>query len=327
MRLLGIGAAAVVLGVISVAVALFLLGGDDDSSDAPRLIRTVDLLDLPVAGARVLANLEVDTELAVLGRDPSGDWLSVAPLASGSAASLAGWVPADAVLGAPEDAALAVIGGGTTTSTPPPTTSATPPPDHSDLAVADVISRQNQLVVFITNDGSADVTGEVYVAIGEGEPHRVDVGKPLRPGELLEAVLPDEYVQRPATVRVTVSGGGSIDEEQLDNNVLETVVRPDLPNDIEINAASVDPETQQLQVTLRNNSAIPVQGYATLAVRQLPPESLLVGRIDVPFVLGPGELVTVPFELGAAVDLTRSQVLLSTDAIADADSTNDVFPR
>lgn len=326
MRLLGTGAAVIVLGVISVALALFLLGGDDDSPDAPRLIRAVDLLDLPVAGARVLARLEVDTELAVLGRDPGGNWLSVAPLDSESAASVAGWVPADAVRGAPEGAALTVIGG-MTTSTPPPTTSATPPPDHPDLAVADVISRQNLLVVFVTNDGNADVTGEVYVAIGEGEPHRVDVGKPVRPGELLEAVLPGEYVQRPATVRVTVSGGGSINEDQLENNVLETIVRPDLPNDIEINAASVDQATQQLQVTLRNNSAIPLQGYATLAVRQLPPESLLVGRIDVPFVLGPGELVTVPFELSAAVDLTRSQVLLSTDAIADADSTNDVFPR
>jgi len=329
MRWLGLGAAAVVVGVFVVFAALLLLRDDGKEAPtplAPRLTRSLSLLDLPQAGAREVLALEEGAALTVIGRSPDGHWLAVELVRSDidGWAPAYGWAPADAIANAPESRVLPVIGGAES-ATPAVTPIQTP--DYPDLAVADVISRQNQLVVFVTNDGAADVNGEILVAVGDGPPHRIDVGKPLRPGELLESVLPGEYVQRPATVSITVTGGDGVNEVELGNNRFETVVQPDLANDLEINAAAVDPVTQVLNVTLRNNSPIPVLGYATLAVRQLPPESLLLGRIEAPFNLAPGAMLTVPFEVAAAIDMTRSQVLLSTDALVDADSTNDVFPR
>ena len=59
--------------------------------------------------------------------------------------------------------------------------------------------------------GDADVGGLISIVVDNGEPTRVDVGgKPLRPGDVLEAELTDEYVQRRATVTIEVFGAAGM---------------------------------------------------------------------------------------------------------------------
>ena len=117
-----------------------------------------------------------------------------------------------------------------------------------DLLVDDVYARDNRLVIVVSNVGSADIDGPIEVSVDGGPAHRIDVGKPLRPGDTLEQALEGEYVQRRAQVSVTLRAA-AIQEENAGNNVFTGVVEPDAPNDLEILDVAVGVDGDHIVVT------------------------------------------------------------------------------
>jgi hypothetical protein len=211
-------------------------------------------------------------------------------------------------------------------------------PDLPDLAIEAAFSRQNRLVVIVANVGDADIDGAVFVVVDGGEPQRVDVsGKPLRSGETLEAVLAEEYVQRRATVTIEVHASPAAEKEDVANNRLQAVIAPDVPNDLEVLTVELRPqgsagERARFGITLRNNSVIPLVGAVTIAVRRAAPENVLIGSFAAPLdiVAGGTQLYEPEFDLAStepSLELSTIQVILSSDAINDANASNNVFPR
>ncbi|MEE8338121.1 MAG: hypothetical protein V3R95_08670 [Dehalococcoidia bacterium] len=324
----------VATGAIATLAVVVLFGGDGDGGGAPRgavLNREVTLRSSPDAASGALATLDGGVPIVVTARSADGEWVAIEVEGRG----FVGWAPADAI----EDLTVATQPAEATgTAQPPggasPTATAAGPtqtPDYPDLVVEAVYSRDNRLVVAIKNIGDADVAGAVFVIVDGGEPVQQSVGgKPLRPGETLEAVLEDEYVQRRGAVTVEVRLAEGIEENSLDNNRLEVVLSPDVPNDLELSALALDPETAMLTVTVRNNSIIPIVGVATIAVRRTAPSSTLIARFDAPLNVAAGGTqqyeypLEVDGELPEAADLL---VILASDAINDAVEANNTFPR
>ncbi|MPZ99297.1 MAG: hypothetical protein GEU80_08145 [Dehalococcoidia bacterium] len=339
----------VVIGTLTAIVVVVLFGNEDGDADdttpaptataaaggGPRLTRDIELRSAAARDSAIVTRMAAGDELHVVGRSADSSWLLVGPPERGD---VTGWVPVDAVDGAEDVAALAVVEGlAGATSTPEPavtpseTASPAPTftPDLPDLIVESIESRDNQLTIVVRNVGIADATADLFLSINDGDPRPIDVkpGEPLRPGDAVEMVLAEEYVQRRATVQATVLTDPPIDEEQSENNTLEDVVTPDLPNDLEIVDARLDGTARWLVVTLRNNSPIPIRGPVTVRVRESPPGIALLGTETVVVMLEPDETVDVPFDTVMDVDLTRIEVRLATDSINDAVLANDRYPR
>ena len=219
------------------------------------------------------------------------------------------------------------------TPTPLPTVAPTPTaaaagPDLPDLAAEALFSRRNRLVLLVANRGTADLEGSIYALVDGAEAVRIDVGgKPLRPGETLEAELPGEYVQRRATVVVELRPAPDVQESDIDNNRVQAVIAPDVDNDVELLSAELDSGDGHLVVTMRNNSVIPLVGTVTVAVRETAPGTLLLGRLVGPLEIAAGGTQRFDFAELIELDLANVQLILSTDAINDADSANNVLPR
>jgi hypothetical protein len=336
-----IGGSAILLALAAaIAVAAFFVFRYDASApveqvvvpERPTLLREASLRAAPRTDDAPLTRLPAGTLLELIGRSADGQWLVVAPA---DAPDVVGWVPADAVGGAGDTAELTVVAGASGPASEPslaatsPATGPTFTPDYPDLAVESISSRENRLAVTIANVGAGDVNARVLVTVNGGEPQEVGAkpGEPLRAGDRIVWVLPEEYVQRRAVVLVTVTADPAIAEETLENNSLEAIVSPDLPNDLEIvEARNVEPD-QHLQAVIRNNSPIPVVGPATVTVRTTDGTSTLLGRRDVALELAPEDTMIVDFPAVRNVDFTRAQLLLVTESINDGLARNDVFPR
>ncbi len=338
----GGGAVIAVATALTALLVVLLLDGRERSSQgpgAPALSRALTLRAAPDEDAEAVApvRLEAGVPVLVSGRSADGGWL----LLQVPGRATTGWAPADAVVNAGELSALPVI-----KPSPPPTAApslaaaAGPPqtPDLPDLAIEAAFSRQNRLVVIIANVGNSDIDGAVFVVVDEGEPQRVDVsGKPLRSGETLEAVLEEEYVQRRATVTIEVHAAPGVEEADVASNRLQAVITPDVPNDLEVlsvelDSDELDPELARFGITLRNNSVIPLVGAVTIAVRRAAPDNVLIGSFAAQLEIEAGgtQLYEREFDLASGeppLDLASIQVILSSDAINDANSTNNVFPR
>jgi hypothetical protein len=338
-----LAAFAAVAGVTAI-VAVALLADDDDDGPAtdradagPAAAGSIAVRDAPSEGAALLATLPAGTLLRIEGRSADGGWLAVTELGLDGrppAMPVAGWAPAAAIDGVADAEALTVVdaeryrrptlapGAGA----PPAEASPTLTPDVPDLLVEDVYARANRLVVLVSNGGSADAEGPIEVSVDGGPAQRIDVGKPLRPGDTLEGVLESEYVQLRAAVTVTVRAG-EIREENAGNNTFSGVVAPDEPNDLEVFGVELEPDGDYVVVIVRNNSPIPLGGAVTIGVRQTAPTDQLLLREQRALEIEAGG--TQRFELtaltGIGVEFLR--VILSTDAISDADSANNTFPR
>ena len=331
------GGAAVVAAAAAVTalVVVALFDGREQAPSAPTLSRAVTLRAAPSEDAEAVAPLLLEAGVPVVpaGRSEDGRWLVL----DIPGRDVVGWAPADAVANAGDLAALPVVGGmASPTSTPTPTAAVAGPtqtPDLPDLVIEAIFSRENRLVVVVANVGVADVDGPILVIVDGGEPIRVDVsGKPLRAGETLEAVLEQEYVQRRAPVPVEVRPGEGVEEKDADNNRLQRMIAPDVPNDLELLSVELEPELARFAITVRNNGVIPLVGEVTVAVRRTAPASLLIGNFvaSLDVEAGGTQVYEREFDLAAgapALDLASIQVILSTDAINDASARNDIFPR
>lgn len=215
---------------------------------------------------------------------------------------------------------------------PTPTQEARPTPDPSrtdypDLVVREVFSRLNQLFVVVANAGNADADGVVEVSIDGGPPHPIDTGKALRPGDFLEYPLEGEYVQRRGQVVVTVRPTASIVERNAGNNVFVGVVTPDAPNDLAVIDITYGGSGPHLIATIRNRSPIPLTGEVTIAIREFSAEDQLLLRETRELDVERGATQAFEFPAITTPPLESVQVIISTDAINDADASNNLLPR
>ncbi len=219
-----------------------------------------------------------------------------------------------------------------TSPTPTPSQEARPTPDPSrtdypDLVVREVFSRLNQLFVVVANAGNADADGVVEVSIDGGPPHPIDTGKALRPGDFLEYPLDGEYVQRRGQVVVTVRPSASIVERNAGNNVFVGVVTPDAPNDLAVIDITYGGSGPHLIATIRNRSPIPLTGEVTIAIREFSVEDELLLRETRELDVERGATQAFEFPAITTAPLESVQVIISTDAINDADASNNLLPR
>ncbi len=303
----------------------------------PQTAATANVLDAPGSGGLSRGTLGAGTPLRIEGRSTDGEWLAIAQLGpDGRAvpAPVTGWLPLDAVAGAPDVGALPVVDTRAFRSAlPAPSPAADPDearptltPDLPDLVITDVFARRNQLVVVVSNSGNGDADGAIEVSVGGGPFVRIDTGKAIRPGDELERVVAGHYVQRRSRVSLALRAPG-IEEEDVDNNTSSTVVAPDMYNDIEVLSVEVDPDGGHLVVQVRNNSPIPLSGELTLGVRGAAADGSLLLRDNFDLDVEAGG--TSRYDLRALTDIEAASVLVivSTDAISDADSQNNTYPR
>ena len=323
MLWLGGGAGLIVAAVLVTLAARFMLGDDADDAAEPILPAATTIYETPDADAAVVGRFPAGTAVRVVGRSPDATWLVVQALPP---ETLVGWVRRADVADPGDIEALTLIDDGSAAEQDAATDEAPPPtPDHPDLVIVSAASGGNVLTVTVANHGDADIGGPITVAVGDGEPHRIDVGKPLRPGDELPVTLDGEYVQLRAFVTITVQGpDGS--GEPTDNNTHSTIVEPDQPNDIEILEVDGGDGTP-LRVGVRNNSPIPLVGDVTIVVRDDRGSGPRLGRLEGSLNLAPQAVRHYTFSDLTEVDLTRVLVLLSTGAISDASALNDAFPR
>lgn len=303
----------------------------------PEAARTTHALDAPGSGGQSRGELATGTPLRTEGRSADGEWLAVSAASEGSSDSspVAGWVPVDAVTGAGDIAALPVLDArafrlAVVSPTPSPTGEArpTPPPGRPDLVVREVFARDNRLVVVVANEGSADADAEgvIEVSVDGGRFVRIDTGKALRPGDELEAAVEGAYVQRRSHISITLRAWGII-ESDTGNNTFGAEVAPDTFNDIEVLGIGRDEASGYIVVEVRNNSPIPLVGTVTLEVSASTPGGPPLLAELLPLDVESG--ATSRYDLRALVesDPGSISVTASTDAINDADSANNTYPR
>lgn len=331
-----VGAAAlVVIAASATAFAIVLVFRADsagtDTPPTPTVQRTLVLRTAPDAGAGEVVELRAGVKVVLIGRTTDSSWLMIEIPGQ---VDVVGWAPAGEIQDTGDIAALPTrwdepLATPAVTASPTATSPlGTPSADLPDLVIEDVSSRENRLVVVVRNVGDADFDGPLFVIVDGGPRQRIDVeGKPLRPGDTLEAVLEQEYVQRRASVTVEIALAEGVAEADAANNRLDVVIAPDLDNDLEVRSAALDPDDGHLIVTVRNNSLIPLVGTVTISVRRTQPESQLLKRVEEDLNVEAGAEQRYHFNDLTGLDLTRTRVILSTDAINDADGTNNVFPR
>lgn len=318
--------------VLLTALALVMLRGGSDGDTTvdtePTGLRTSSSLrELPAQASREIAVLDAGTEVTALGRSEDGAWVLVEVLGRDDVA--AGWLSASSMEGLVDVAALSVFVGppnvaGPTEQASPNAAAPTASPDIANLVVQVLTSRDNRLAVILGNEGNAPIDVPITLLVEGGSRHPVDfASQPLRPGGRQEVILEGEYVQRRALVAVTAIAPG-LAEEDLDDNELVATVEPDVPNDIEMAEVRVDP---YLLVTVRNNSVIPIVGTVTIAVRETQPSNLLVMRVDEVLDLDAGSSHVYEFPSLRGIDLSRTQLILISEALNDAVRENDGFPR
>ena len=347
-----LAALAAAAALTTAAVMFLLLDTDEEQEDAPppaeptespapdaahpEMAHSTHVLDAPGSGGRSRGVLAAGTPLRIEGRSADGQWVAVSELgADGAAAAspVAGWVPIDAVAGLSDIDSLEVVDARAhrlpvATSTPTPRSEARPtlPPDLPDLLVREVFARENRLVVLVANEGSGDANGAIEASVDGGPFQRIDTGKALRPGDELERAVEGAYVQRRSRVSITLRAPGT-EEEDITNNAFEGEVAPDMYNDIEVRGVGIDPDGGHLVVELRNNSPIPLVGAVTLAVHESTPDGPLLLRDEFPLDVEAGAMSRYDLRALTDVDAASILVTVSTDAISDADSENNTYPR
>ncbi|MDA0352601.1 MAG: hypothetical protein O3A10_10385 [Chloroflexi bacterium] len=336
-------AGAIVLIVVVATVMAFMIvvlfGSDndpisvtpDDAVERITMVTDTLLRSAPAPDVAVSAQLAAGDEVRIIGRSEDGTWIFLESIERSAAR---GWAAVNAVTPPPDPEALTVIPPDAT-PTPRPSATATAAvtqptftPDLPDLRVESVFSRDNQVIVTIVNAGVVDAIGSIFVSVDGGVPHPADTkpGEPLRPDEQLQILLANEYVQRRAVISATVSTEPAIDESDLTNNTLETVISPDLPNDLGLSGAAFDRPGGALRARLHNYSPIPITGNAVVTVRERTPERTRIGTKSLSFSLAPNGEQQIDFPEIVDREIGEIEIRLSSDAVNDANPSNDVFP-
>jgi hypothetical protein len=169
------GALALLVAAGIVAVLVFMQR-DEEPAAQPALLSDTQLRAAPSPDAAIVASLSVNAAIDLLGRSEDSSWLVIAERGRPDPR---GWVPLLAIRNPGDLAALPAVSAPVVATPPPratvtptPTTpsspTATAPPGTADLRIQEVTSRNNQLLLVITNVGSAAGPREIAVLV-EGE--------------------------------------------------------------------------------------------------------------------------------------------------------------
>jgi hypothetical protein len=345
--LFGIVTTVVIIGTfVALAFAIFGRGGNDTpaavaptstpeasgaipSVDGPHLLEPAPLRSAPQGDAAIITRLQPDQAIRVLGRSVEGDWLVIGPV---DQPQVIGWVSAASVGGLDDLMSLSVVTANddiAATPTGTPTGAPTLTPDLPDLRLLRAFSRENRLWVAISNEGAADALADIFVSVNDSEPFHVHPapGTPIRPGEEFEAGIEGVYIQLRSPVLIALITDPPMEEESEDGNTWFGLVEPDLPNDIEVLSAALIPPDDFLRVTVRNNSPIPIQGNISVTIREQAGDLLLLGRQSLFVQLDIDGTIELDFDEITGVEIHDISARLTTDAIADADLSNNVYPR
>lgn len=327
-------AAAVALTGAAALVGILARPQTAEQPNAPALLGDTQLREAPRQDAPIVTSLAADTPVELLAVSDDGYWLSVVPQRQRTPR---GWVPLISVRNTGDLAMLprTVTSAMTATASPvaPSATAMTPAVSpvatslQADVRIEQLDSRGNRLHLVVRNMGAVAAPQLLQVTVDDRAAREVDLGRELPPGETAEFVLETEYVQRRASVTVTVHVVGDQDAGASTGATATAVVEPDEPNDLELLAPSADAGDGHLIVSMRNNSPIPLVGTATVSVREPPPSNRLVARLDAPFDVEPKVSFDVDFVEIREPDPAAFYIVLSTDALTDADLGNNTYPR
>ena len=113
----------------------------------------------------------------------------------------------------------------------------------------------------------------------------------------------------------------------VQNNTFESEIAPDTFNDIEALSVGIDPDGGQLVVEVRNNSPIPLAGAVTLTVRGSAPGGPTLFSADFALEVAAGGTSRYDLRELTGIEVDSLSVTVTTDAINDADSANNTYPR
>ena len=126
---------------------------------------------------------------------------------------------------------------------------------------------------------------------------------------------------------MTVRAATRVNDENAGNNIFAGIVAPDAPNDLELLDISYGGADPHLIVTVHNHSPIPLRGVITIGVRQTSPQDQLLLRDERALDIGADETQSFDFFEFSGIPLEFVRVIVSSDAINDADSANNTLPR
>jgi hypothetical protein len=197
-----------------------------------RALSTLTVRAGPGSGYISLGTARRGAELEVVGKNEEEDWLAIAyPPRS----RLTGWVEADGVelegslaslpVATPESLVLPIVptyAGGASVEEEPDTT---PTPEASllpDLIVSNAYLREGELVVTITNQGTADANGLIDVAVYNGDGSTLlrlaRAGESLPAGASIDLDTRYEPGGEQQRLLIWVNPANRVEEANEDNN-------------------------------------------------------------------------------------------------------------
>jgi hypothetical protein len=252
-----LGGLAIVLAVVAaVVVAVVFSGGEKETviATAPaetstpgstptstpvplegmngRALSTLTVRAGPGSGYISLGIVSRDAELEVVGKNEEESWLEIS-YPPGS--RLRGWVAADGVeleeslasvpVATPESLVLPAVPTYPPGAFVEPESDLTPTPQASalpDLVLSDAYLQEGDLVVTITNQGTADAAAPIDVAIYSGDgstPLRLAlVGEPLPAGASVDLDTRYQPAGGPQRLLIRVDPANRVQETNEDNN-------------------------------------------------------------------------------------------------------------
>jgi len=190
--------------------------------------------------------------------------------------------------------------------------------DSAGFSIAAVTSVHNRLVVTVARTGAAPIVGHLAVTADGNAPSILPAQALPSLASVASIVMDDPIVQRRAPVRIDVTDSAGA------RRTMSVVIAPDEPNDIALAAAWIAPGGI-LTTVVFNRSPVPLRGNLVIAARGTNGPRTLLARTEVMLdVAAGGSQVVLVGAVGNA-ELGRMRIALATDAIDDADLTNDVY--
>tara|TARA_B100000700_G_scaffold122905_1_gene137633 strand:- start:29214 stop:30263 length:1050 start_codon:yes stop_codon:yes gene_type:complete len=320
--------------IITAGIVYYFNAPKEETLSSAIPIRDLAIRSAPNSTTAIVSNVKTGTPIIVLARNKQSNWILIQ---KASEPNQQGWLPIDGVDPLPQIDTLpiaTVIPGITkinssSTITKEKEQIVQTNNELPDLSIEDVFVKNNKLVVVLSNVGEIDVIGAIHTSIDGSEPKPVDIktGEPLRPAEKIQIVLENEYVQRRGSVHISAYTDPPIYERNIGNNEVKMIVSPDLPNDLSISDVNIIKPQNIIRVSIKNKSPIPITGSATISVRSVSDRSKELYTIQPYFSLGPEE--SVPFDINNKNDINFNEIeiLMSTSAINDSNSDNNISPR
>lgn len=185
--------------------------------------------------------------------------------------------------------------------------------------IESVSAAENQLFVSIANESGRPLRGDLAISVDGGRPTLVH-GAALPLSGNARIPLDGVVVQRRSHVTFEVRSADGRSAQTL-----SATLAPDAPNDIELASARILDGV--LVAEVRNNSPIPLVGSVVVAAREPVFPYTMLARIEATLDVQAGGSQQIHLGHVGAIDVGRTWIGLTTDAIEDANIGNNVLGR